>query len=110
MANLPRTLLETYDRILRKKNAEDFWLVKKTLELVAFSQPSLTIAQICKILSERNTAINEDKVLELCSSLITKSEDGLYFEFAHGSVREYLLEFVFKNRPLSGSSPAQVKE
>ena len=69
------------------------------LQFIAFAEPSLTTAQLREavsapeiaggLLNERNI-VSEDEISRRCSSLIRKSEDGQYFEFAHFSVKEFL--------------------
>jgi hypothetical protein len=71
------------------------------LNFIAFATPPLPIPLLEHAISvqafpsargkfEPGDVIRQDTVAELCSSLIRKSQDGLYFEFAHYSVREFL--------------------
>jgi hypothetical protein len=71
------------------------------LNFIAFAIPPLPIPLLEHAISvqafpsargkfEPGDVIRQDTVAELCSSLIRRSQDGLYFEFAHYSVREFL--------------------
>lgn len=74
-------------------------MVRKCLLFIAYAQPRLTILElrqavstpdvVSALLDESNT-ISEYEISRRCSSLIRKSEDGKYFEFAHFSVKEFM--------------------
>jgi len=69
------------------------------LRFIAFAEPKLTIAQLQQAVSapgaigarlDGGSIIKEQEISRRCSSLIRKSDDEKYFEFAHFSVKEFL--------------------
>ncbi|OTB08970.1 hypothetical protein M426DRAFT_130023 [Hypoxylon sp. CI-4A] len=99
---LPPNLPESYRRLLERINKCSpavQTLVQMCLQFIAIDGPKLTITQLRQAIStpenfgvflhESNT-VSEDEITRRCSSLIRKSEDGLFFEFAHFSVQEFL--------------------
>lgn len=81
-------------------DTDDAQFAKKTLELIAFREPRFAISQLYKTLSEGDIVVTEDRIMEQCGSLIKKSEDGLYFEFVHYNVKEFMLSKELKDLPL----------
>ena len=78
-------------------------IVQKTLLWIAFSDPPLTIAELCEAISigdggvtgdttslDPEDAVDEREIAFSCSSLICKSNDGEHFQFAHFTVKEFL--------------------
>lgn len=74
-------------------------MVQKCLHFIAYAEPRLTIHQLRQAVStpdnigaylDDDNTISEREISGRCSSLIRKSEDGQYFEFAHFSVQEFL--------------------
>ena len=104
LAKLPKTLSMTYERILKTMLRDDtadecLELARKTLHWIAISDPPLTIPQLCAAVSVQDSCrspgaqdvVDESNIARVCSSLIRKTRDGRRFEFAHFTVREYLV-------------------
>lgn len=104
LGNLPKTLHATYERILRRVNARNYYaqlLVSRILRWIVhhsqFSRPMSTEA-LCEAVSidvgdtERDlgSISDEHEILLWCSSLIRKSTDGESLELAHFTVEEFL--------------------
>ncbi|KAK4464532.1 ankyrin repeat-containing domain protein [Cladorrhinum samala] len=97
LKDLPPDLGKTYQRILDRVNEspKNFQtLVQRVLRLIDFRGAPITIGQIREAVSPHISSpedlIPEDEITRRCSSLIRKSNDGLRFEFAHFTVREFL--------------------
>lgn len=71
------------------------------LNFIAFAEPKLDIPRLREGLSvpertgkddvlDSQSVIREDSITRLCRSLIRKSNNGHYYEFAHFSVKEFL--------------------
>lgn len=98
MKELPPTLNETYLRILKRIPRDKAPLVQLVLHFIAFAKPQITMEQLREVLSVPKTGgsltnsgrIHETAIQRLCNSLVRKSNNGLYFEFAHFSVQEFL--------------------
>ena len=98
LKRLPPDLNETYTRILERIPRTKIPIVQMALLFIAYASPRLTIRQLRELLSmpengnflEPRAFVREDAISRLCSSLIRKSNDQEYFEFAHFSVREFL--------------------
>ncbi|RGP60303.1 hypothetical protein FLONG3_10911, partial [Fusarium longipes] len=98
--HLPATLFDSYFRILRRINklpAKTIRMIRLSLQLLAFFPQPLTIEELCQavstpdvLASHLNQVVEQDLIARKCSSLIRKSADGQYFEFAHFTVREFL--------------------
>jgi hypothetical protein len=91
----PPTLDATYRQIYECEGAtlEERAMMRKTIHLVAFNEPRLTICEIrdyCEASSTPNMSVTEEKILSLYSSFIRKSTDGNYFELTHYTVKEFL--------------------
>lgn len=74
-------------------------MVQKCLLFIAYSKPKLTIVELVQAVStpnvvgaklDKSNTITEREIMRRCSSLIRKSENGKYLEFAHFSVQEFL--------------------
>ncbi|KAK1458788.1 hypothetical protein CCUS01_09042 [Colletotrichum cuscutae] len=108
LRSLPPDLPETYMRILRRVSPAKQIQVQMTLHFIAYAEPRLDIEQLREILSIPSTSqhlspsgiIREDAIARYCSSLIRKSNDGKYFEFAHFSVQEFLTSDVLQSSGL----------
>ncbi|KAI0887568.1 ankyrin [Annulohypoxylon maeteangense] len=99
---LPPNLPESYRRLLERVNRCSpavQALVQMCLQFIAIDEPKLTITQLRQAVStpdklgdflDESNTVSEDEIALRCSSLIRKSEDGLSYEFAHFSVREFL--------------------
>lgn len=98
LRSLPPDLPETYLRILKRVPEAQQLYVQLTLDFIAFADPKLRILQLREILSLPSNSsslqvsglVREDAITRHCGSLIRKSNDGEYFEFAHFSVQEFL--------------------
>lgn len=71
------------------------------LNFIAYAEPKLDTLRLREALSvpektgkndvlDPQSIIREDSITRLCRSLIRKSNDGRYYEFAHFSVKEFL--------------------
>ncbi|KAG5756927.1 hypothetical protein H9Q70_000467 [Fusarium xylarioides] len=101
LTKLPLTLSESYCRLLEKVNEFSLGvqeMVRMCLHFMAIAEPKLTIVELRQAVStlaiggklDEGNIVPEYEILKRCSSLIRKSTDGKYFEFAHFSVREFL--------------------
>ena len=110
LKQLPRTLDETYDRILLRIPEEDRQMARSALLWLAFSERPLYLDEVAEaaILSPGFCTLNpEDRlfdshdIIDMCSGLVT-SVPGIKWEedketnkellrFAHFSVKEYLI-------------------
>ncbi|EDU50673.1 vegetative incompatibility protein HET-E-1 [Pyrenophora tritici-repentis Pt-1C-BFP] len=121
LASLPRTLDQTYDRILSTISEEYSKYAMRILQWLTFSARPLSVEEIAEVVAidvARDPAFDRDEVLEdplevldICSSLvtITKNEaDGRLrpaqqiIALAHYSVQEYLVS----DRIRQGEEPA----
>ncbi|KAK1731767.1 uncharacterized protein BDZ83DRAFT_645745 [Colletotrichum acutatum] len=108
LRSLPPDLPETYMRILRRVPEAKREFVQMTLHFIAYPEPALDTAQLREILSIPSTSrhlspsgiIREDAIARYCSSLIRKSNDGNFFEFAHFSVQEFLTSNILQSSDL----------
>ncbi|KAK0380216.1 hypothetical protein CLIM01_02441 [Colletotrichum limetticola] len=108
LRSLPPDLPETYMRILRRVSPAKQTQIQMTLHFIAYAEPRLDIEQMREILSIPSTSqqlspsgiIREDAIARYCSSLIRKSNDGKYFEFAHFSVQEFLTSNILQSSNL----------
>ncbi|KAI1580556.1 Ank-2 multi-domain protein [Pyrenophora tritici-repentis] len=110
LATLPRTLDQTYDRILSAISEEYSEYAMRILQWLTFSERPLSVEEIAEVVAidvARDPAFDRDEVLEdplealdICSSLvtITKNEAGgrlrpaqQIIALAHYSVQEYLV-------------------
>lgn len=105
LRSLPPDLPETYMRILKRVPDAQRSYVQITLNLIAYADPKLSIAQCREVLSvpsngsllKASGLIRKDAITRHCSSLIRRSNDGKYLEFAHFSVQEFLTSDVLKS-------------
>ncbi|KAI1522072.1 hypothetical protein PtrSN002B_012259 [Pyrenophora tritici-repentis] len=110
LASLPRTLDQTYDRILSTISEEYSKYAMRILQWLAFSARPLSVEEIAEVVAidvARDPAFDRDEVLEdplevldICSSLVTITKnkaDGRLrpakqiVALAHYSVQEYLV-------------------
>ncbi|RFN46021.1 ankyrin repeat protein [Fusarium flagelliforme] len=107
--HLPDTLHDSYFRILRKINKlpdKTRDMVRLCLQLLAVFPEPLTIQELCQAISTPDTfgaplgqIVDQDLVARKCSSLIRKSADSQYFEFAHFTVQEFLSDATLVSFP-----------
>lgn len=102
LGQLPPTLHETYLRLLRKFSAMPSSTQSKIemcLHFIAFSPTRLTISQLRSAIStpeiigsclDAENMVSEEDIAFMCGSLVRKTDNGVFFEFAHFSVREFL--------------------
>jgi ankyrin repeat protein len=110
LATLPRTLDQTYDRILSTISEEYSEYAMRILQWLTFSARPLTVAEVAEVVAidvARDPAFDRDEALEdplealnICSSLVTittnKDQGTLrptqqIIALAHYSVQEYLV-------------------
>lgn len=110
---LPRTLPQTYERILDRVNQKRHSVqrvVQLSLQFISLKEAwlQLPIKQLCQAVSvpeesgtkwNDSSIVTEHEIARACSSFLRKSADGLRFEFAHFSVREYLEDSCLLERP-----------
>ena len=107
MTQLPKTLEESYERILLRVKEPVVSLVSRTLQWLAYGTPKLEIDALLEALSidddsdelDPEARTSEEELLLHCSSLIRKT--GAYLEFAHFTVQEYLQNLTTENGKLS---------
>jgi hypothetical protein len=118
LATLPRTLDQTYDRILCAIREEYSEYAMRILQWLTFSARPLSIEEIAEVVAidvARDPAFDRDEVLEdplealdICSSLVTittNEADGRLrpaqqiIALAHYSVQEYLMSDRIKQGP-----------
>lgn len=110
LANLPRTLDQTYDRILCAINEEHTEYAMRILQWLTFSARPLLVEEVAEVVAinvAREPAFDRDEVLEdplealnICSSLVTITTNRAervsgpaqrIIALAHYSVQEYLV-------------------
>ncbi|RII24200.1 hypothetical protein CUC08_Gglean011924 [Alternaria sp. MG1] len=110
LASLPRTLDQTYDRILTAISEEYSEYAMRILQWLTFSARPLSVEEIAEVVAinvARDPAFDRDEVLEdplealnICSSLVTITTNGAdgrsrpaqrIIALAHYSVHEYLV-------------------
>ncbi|KAI7765087.1 hypothetical protein LZL87_005800 [Fusarium oxysporum] len=101
LTKLPLDLPESYRRLLERVSNCSLRvqnMVQISLHFMAVADPKLTIVELQQAVStpaiggtpDEDNIVPEYEIMKRCSSLIRKSTDGKYFEFAHFSVREFL--------------------
>lgn len=88
-------------RILQRVPTGKERIVQMILNFIAYADPELDIPKLKEALSvpekvakgdalDPQSIIRESSITRLCRSLVRKSNDGDYYEFAHFSVQEFL--------------------
>ena len=101
LGSLPPDLFSSYERLLleiNKKPPENRSLVQRALKWIMWEggikiealQEALSVHQEMRNLSEASL-VREERILQLCGSLIRKDTRGTHLEPAHFSVKEFLL-------------------
>ena len=102
LKSLPKTLESTYDKMLQRINEDDAGYIGYAiifLSWLVLGMHPLKLEELCVIVTFNpsmrgfNSGLklhHPDDVLEICSSLVTKSENNIVF-LAHSSVKEYFL-------------------
>jgi ankyrin repeat protein len=115
LTTLPRTLDQTYDRILSAISEEYFEYAMRILQWLTFSARPLSVEEIAEVVAidvARDPAFDRDEVLEdplealnICSSLVTITTNEAdvrlrpgqqIITLAHYSVQEYLVSARIK--------------
>ncbi|CAG8958729.1 hypothetical protein HYFRA_00011572 [Hymenoscyphus fraxineus] len=107
---LPRGLPKTYERILCRvleRHIEIHAFVARTFQWLAFSKDDISSEAFLIAISinpedrclDPSTIPSEDDLLTWGSSLIRRRADGDGVEFAHFTVKEYLLSIATTNEP-----------
>ncbi|KAL9095283.1 MAG: hypothetical protein Q9165_002539 [Trypethelium subeluteriae] len=100
LVDLPRDLLETFSRILRKSKGLGAAYQRRILELVSVACRPLTIEELREALSvvPGDTVWNSarllndvHKTLGCCGCLLSFDEEDLKVRFMHHSVKQYIL-------------------
>jgi hypothetical protein len=118
LASLPRTLDQTYDRILTAISEEYAEYAMRILQWLTFSARPLSVEEIAEVVAinvARDPAFDRDEVLEdplevldICSSLVTVTKNKVdrrsgsaqrIVALAHYSVQEYLVSDRIKQGP-----------
>lgn len=101
LADLPKDLSETFDRILQKSGSSDPALQKKTLQLVLAAYQPLTTDELREALSvtpgdatwDPSRILNDVySALACCGCLLAVDEEELTVRMVHHSVRQYVLD------------------
>lgn len=102
LRHLPPTLHETYIRLVQRLSAlppSTQSKIQMCFNFIAFCPERLSIMQLREAIStpvaagsslDDENLISEEDIAFMCGSFIRKSADGIYFEFAHFTVREFL--------------------
>ncbi|KAK8108213.1 uncharacterized protein PG998_010226 [Apiospora kogelbergensis] len=109
LAELPKGLFQTYERMLMRDNVEDMMILRKILLWVAFAPIPLKIealheaiaidADMTRLEEVEESRLNNPKdIFSLGGSLLAVLEEGTV-KLAHLSVRDYLLSKDIKNNP-----------
>ena len=121
LKELPATLDDTYERILRNIHPHDFEDARSILKWLAFAERALTLEEIAEAAVIRPTGkpIDPDDklidlldVLQICRGLVSLSEERLTIcgvdqdcrtvRFAHFSVKEYLVSGRIVEESITG--------
>lgn len=104
LSNLPRTLTETYDRIVSRifrkpRGANLLRTAQRVLRWVVFARRPLTLCELAEAVAIRwddeslnraRTIDNDMHILEACSNLIVQTPDHT-IRLAHHTIQDYLL-------------------
>lgn len=101
LERLPPGLDESYMRVLQRVPIGKEQIVQMILNCIAYAEPRLDIPMTREVLSvpenvsrgdtlDPRSIIREESIMRLCRSLVRKSNDGNFYEFAHFSVQEFL--------------------
>jgi hypothetical protein len=128
LATLPRTLDQTYNRILSGINEEHSEYAIRILQWLTFSARPLSVKEVAEVVAinvTRDPAFDRDEALEdplealnICSSLVTITTieaEGIFrpaqqiISLAHYSVQEYLVSDRIKQGSAKQYSMQEVK-
>ncbi|KAH7070026.1 hypothetical protein FB567DRAFT_564797 [Paraphoma chrysanthemicola] len=96
LTQLPKTLSETYERILMRVPEPARPVVLRTLQWIAYATPKLALNELTEIVAlgdqdedlDSEACPEPEDLLRQCGSLIRRSEESL--ELAHFTVQEFL--------------------
>ncbi|KAF9231122.1 hypothetical protein BU15DRAFT_82807 [Melanogaster broomeanus] len=100
---LPATLYETYDRMLRAIDKQEFGgrVARRALMWLVTALDCLTLSQLAEALTiDRDNAVSsiptmhETDIIEICGSLVSFNEQTGIITLSHYSVKEYLTSDV----------------
>ena len=125
LATLPKTLDQTYDRILTAISEEDRIYTIRILQWLTYSARPLTLEEVAEVAAidiAREPAFNRDEVLvdplealKICSSLVTTAKEGPSYDprqivlLAHYSVQEYLVSDRIRQGPAKQYSMEEIE-
>jgi len=127
LATLPKTLDQTYDRILTAISEEDRVYTIRILQWLTFSARPLSLEEVAEVAAidvAREPAFDHDEVLvdplealKICSSLVTiVVKESIFFEpgtrivtLAHYSVQEYLISERIRQGPAKQYSMKEIE-
>ncbi|OBR05379.1 ankyrin-2 ankyrin [Colletotrichum higginsianum IMI 349063] len=126
LQRIPYSLEATYTAILKgfsEKNPASQSLIQAALLLVAYSNPPLTVQELCQALStiDRGTGdprdnaertypeVDETEVLNQCGGFLQKSALTDRIEFSHYTIREFLTSIDPSDSDLSRFSLNEVR-
>ena len=104
---LPKSLYDTYDRILREIDIEHKQLAARTLAFLAHAAEPLALDELTEgifidesvtSLATMGALLNPEDIFQICGSLICRSDPHERISLAHHSIYEYLTLEVFKTR------------
>ena len=114
LKGLPKTLDQTYERMLCRIEEEDRHYAMKILQWLAFSARPLLLKEVAEIVTidiNSDPQVDPDRrfadrqeILEICASLIVRETRGLNddkIRLAHFSVKEYLISERIRTGPAS---------
>jgi hypothetical protein len=122
LRSLPKTLDETYDRILAGISETNREYVFRALQWLAFSARPVSVKEVAEAMIididcdlphvDHDRALRDPRDLrDICTSLVKLSRDGEYgvgdpkvLELAHFSVKEYLMSSRIRDGPSAGFS------
>lgn len=111
LRHLPPTLHETYIRLVQRLSTlprSTQSKIQMCFNFIAFCPERLSIMQLREAIStpvaagsclDNENLISEEDITFMCGSFIRKSADGIFFEFAHFSVREFLEDPALRGTP-----------
>ncbi|KAI9776530.1 MAG: hypothetical protein M1839_009511 [Geoglossum umbratile] len=117
LQTLPKTLEDTYDRMLLSIPTIHHEKVKRTLYFLVFSVRPLSFREAveaavvkpgCRSFGPKDRLFDPEDIVEMCSNLVSLSEDTSTLKLAHNSVREYLTSDHVRKGPASFFSVCEI--
>lgn len=109
LSNLPDTLDETYDRILKSIDKQYLEYARTAFALLLVTRQPLKVEELaeavivaphCKAIDVDDRLFDPKDIIQICGGLVIRVADTNEVRFAHYSVQEYLLS----SRILNGSA------